>query len=86
LHCIAVYWGAAPARAEGNFWLTRMLGGGPALLQRQAQPGGELVIGARRDPLFGPIVMAGLGGVWIAAVNDVAPRVIGHSRPSPDSK
>ena len=26
LRCIALYWGAAPARAEGNFWLTRMLG------------------------------------------------------------
>jgi D-cysteine desulfhydrase len=26
LRCIAVYWGAAPARAEGNYWLTRMLG------------------------------------------------------------
>lgn len=26
LRCIAVYWGVAPARAEGNYWLTRMLG------------------------------------------------------------
>jgi 1-aminocyclopropane-1-carboxylate deaminase/D-cysteine desulfhydrase-like pyridoxal-dependent ACC family enzyme len=26
LRCVAVYWGAAPARAEGNYWLTRMLG------------------------------------------------------------
>lgn len=26
LRCIAVYWGAAPARVEGNYWLTRMLG------------------------------------------------------------
>ena len=34
-----------------------------------------MVIGARHDPLFGPIVMAGLGGVWIEALNDVALRV-----------
>jgi 1-aminocyclopropane-1-carboxylate deaminase/D-cysteine desulfhydrase-like pyridoxal-dependent ACC family enzyme len=26
LRCIAVYWGQAPLRAEGNHWLTRMLG------------------------------------------------------------
>lgn len=64
---------AAVAAAFEDF--DRRLGPGPALLQRQAQPGVELVIGARRDPLFGPIVMAGLGGVWIEALNDVALRV-----------
>lgn len=26
LRCIAIYWGVAPPRAEGNHWLTRMLG------------------------------------------------------------
>jgi D-cysteine desulfhydrase len=26
LRCVAVYWGEAPARVEGNHWLTRMLG------------------------------------------------------------
>jgi adenylosuccinate lyase len=26
LRCIAIYWGAPPARAEGNHWLTRLLG------------------------------------------------------------
>jgi acetyltransferase len=51
------------------------LGSGPALVQRQAGPGIELVIGARREPSFGPIVIAGLGGVWIEALNDVALRV-----------
>ncbi len=50
-------------------------GVGPALLQRQASPGVELVIGARRDPLFGPIVLAGLGGVWIEVLEDVALRL-----------
>jgi acyl-CoA synthetase (NDP forming) len=65
--------GAAVAEAFEDFH--RRLGPGPALLQQQVQPGVELVIGARRDPLFGPIVMAGLGGVWIEALNDVALRV-----------
>jgi D-cysteine desulfhydrase len=26
LRCIAIYWGVPPSRAEGNHWLTRMLG------------------------------------------------------------
>lgn len=31
----------------------------------------ELVIGARRDPEWGPVVLIGLGGVWIEALKDV---------------
>jgi acetate---CoA ligase (ADP-forming) len=65
--------GAAVAEAFEDF--LRRLGAGPALLQQQAKPGVELVVGARRDPLFGPIVMAGLGGVWIEVLNDAALRV-----------
>jgi acyl-CoA synthetase (NDP forming) len=50
-------------------------GPGPALVQKQVMPGLELVIGARRDSSFGPVVIAGLGGVWIEALNDVALRM-----------
>ncbi len=65
--------GAAVAEAFEDF--SRRLGAGPALLQQQAGPGVELIIGARRDPLFGPIVMAGLGGVWTEILDDVALRL-----------
>jgi acyl-CoA synthetase (NDP forming) len=51
------------------------LGSTEALLQRQARPGVELVIGARRDANFGPVIMAGLGGIWIEALGDVALRL-----------
>ena len=64
---------SAVARAFADF--EQRLGRGPALLQQQAAPGLELVIGGRRDPSFGPIILAGLGGVWIEALNDVALRL-----------
>jgi acetate---CoA ligase (ADP-forming) len=51
------------------------LGPGPVLIQRQAAPGLELVIGATRDPHFGPAVLFGLGGIWIEALDDVAVRI-----------
>ena len=36
-----------------------------------SQRGVELVIGARRDPLWGPILLIGLGGIWVEALRDV---------------
>ena len=37
-----------------------------------APAGVELVLGAKRDPSFGPVVMAGLGGVFVEHFGDVA--------------
>ena len=42
------------------------------LVQRMIRGGAELVLGARRDPTFGPVVMVGLGGVFIEYLDDVA--------------
>src|SRR5947209_8409738 len=41
------------------------------LLEAMARPGTELIVGARRDPEWGPVVMVGLGGIWTEALNDV---------------
>jgi acyl-CoA synthetase (NDP forming) len=41
------------------------------LVEKMGEPGLELVIGARRDPQWGPILLVGLGGVWIEAMGDV---------------
>ena len=64
---------AAVAQAFEDFCCK--FGPGSALIQQQARPGVELVVGARRDKTFGPVVMVGLGGVWIEALNDVALRL-----------
>lgn len=42
------------------------------VLQQQATVGTELIVGASRDPGFGPFVMCGLGGVFVEVLNDVA--------------
>ncbi|MCW5576975.1 MAG: acetate--CoA ligase family protein, partial [Burkholderiales bacterium] len=41
------------------------------LVQAMAQGEVELVIGLKRDPTFGPVVMVGLGGVLIEVFKDV---------------
>jgi acyl-CoA synthetase (NDP forming) len=45
------------------------------LIQRMAPDGMEVIIGAKRDPAFGPVVMFGLGGVHVEVFDDVAFRV-----------
>jgi acetate---CoA ligase (ADP-forming) len=41
------------------------------LIERMASPGFEMILGARRDRDWGPIVMVGLGGIWTEALEDV---------------
>jgi acetate---CoA ligase (ADP-forming) len=41
------------------------------LVEKMAPKGVEVVVGARRDPEWGPVLMIGLGGVWTEALKDV---------------
>lgn len=45
------------------------------LIQPMAKKGVELIVGARRDPQFGPLVMVGIGGIYAEALDDVAVRL-----------
>ena len=48
---------------------------GKILVQKMAAPGVELIVGARRDPSFGPVVLVGMGGVFVEVMRDTVLRV-----------
>ena len=45
------------------------------LIEEMAPAGQEVVVGAVRDPDFGPLVMVGLGGIFVEVLADVAFRI-----------
>jgi acyl-CoA synthetase (NDP forming) len=47
-----------------------------AVVQRLARPGVETIVGVVLDPLFGPLVMFGMGGVAVELLRDRAFRIL----------
>jgi acetyltransferase len=45
------------------------------LAQRQLENGAEFVLGGKRDIQFGPIIMVGIGGIFIEALKDLSFRI-----------
>ncbi len=50
------------------------------LMQEQADRGLEVIVGMKRDPQLGPILMTGLGGIYVEIFKDVALRLIPLTR------
>lgn len=69
---------ADEVRAGYETMLARVRAGAPSAridgvsVQHQAEAGIEVIIGATTDPQFGPMVMFGLGGVFVEVLKDVA--------------
>jgi acetyl-CoA synthetase len=61
--------GEIMARAEATVPRPHVNG---ILVQPMVQPGIEMVVGARVDPLFGPLVVVGLGGILVELLKDTA--------------
>jgi len=49
-------------------------------IAEMVREGLEIIIGARRDPSFGPIVMFGLGGIYVEVMKDVSFRALPVAR------
>jgi acyl-CoA synthetase (NDP forming) len=68
----AAAYGAMLAEVRAEAPAARVTG---ALLSPMVTGGVETVLGVVRDPVFGPLVMFGLGGVFVEAFRDVAFRL-----------
>jgi acetyltransferase len=45
------------------------------LIQRMAGKGHEVFIGGKQDPQFGPVILLGMGGIFVEVFNDVVMKV-----------
>jgi acyl-CoA synthetase (NDP forming) len=64
--------GAIMGNAERATTRERIAG---TLISPMAAPGQECIIGMIRDPQFGPVIMFGLGGIFVEVLKDVSFRV-----------
>ncbi len=70
-------WQAIVTRARAVFPKADIRG---VQVQQMVRGGQEVIVGMKRDPVFGPLVMFGLGGVYVEALGDVSFRLAPLSR------
>ena len=66
---------AETVKRETSAMLTRFPYPIRLMIQRMVSDGLEVIVGGRRDRSFGPVVMFGLGGIYVEVFRDVAFRV-----------
>ncbi|MCU0849096.1 MAG: acetate--CoA ligase family protein [Spirochaetes bacterium] len=69
---------AAVSKAEGSPAIDGFM------VQKMAAPGVEFFVGGRQDPVFGPVVLAGYGGIYVEVFKDreirIAPVTVNEAR------
>jgi acyl-CoA synthetase (NDP forming) len=45
-------------------------------VQKMVRPGTEVIVGTTKDPQFGPVIIFGLGGVFVELLKDVSFRIV----------
>ena len=45
------------------------------ILQKMAKSGLELLVGGKKDPVFGQVIVFGIGGIFVEVFNDVSMRI-----------
>jgi acyl-CoA synthetase (NDP forming) len=50
--------------------------GAQYLIQKMSPPGLEIIIGGRNDSAFGPVILCGVGGLFVEIYRDVATRIV----------
>jgi succinyl-CoA synthetase beta subunit len=46
------------------------------LIQEMAEKGLEVIVGMKRDPQFGPVIMTGMGGIYVEVFKDISFRLV----------